>query len=182
MITADYINDLCTRSHAMAKEKGWWDENRSPYELGNLCYSELSEALEELRDGREVTEIYFKPDKPTKPEGFPTELADFVIRLADWAASANGKCEAVVIEAVYSRENEAKNFDAQRIVYELHEATQESVKDMRETHSGWGATTIFFTMGMSFVWAEAHDIDLPAAIEQKMAYNATRPIRHGRKF
>lgn len=179
MIEAAYINDLCTRSHAMAKEKGWWDETRSPYELGNLCHSELSEALEELRDGRGVNEIYYRDDKPTKPEGFPVELADFVIRLADWAASDDGVCDSGILKAVASERPKAAERDLQRAIHELHTAVVEATKDAR-TH--WAGATQICAMGMAFQYAEIHGIDLPAVIELKMAYNATRPIRHGRKF
>ena len=47
-----------------------------------LITSEVSEALEELRDGNDVRQVYYNG---TKPEGFPTELADVVIRAYDLA-------------------------------------------------------------------------------------------------
>jgi len=46
-----------------------------------LMHSELSEALEEFRAGHKPTETYYNPDKPTKPEGVPSEIADVVIRI-----------------------------------------------------------------------------------------------------
>lgn len=46
-----------------------------------LMHSELSEALEEYRNGHIPTEIYFNSNKPTKPEGVPIEIADVVIRI-----------------------------------------------------------------------------------------------------
>jgi hypothetical protein len=48
-----------------------------------LVVGELCEAHEELRNGHELTEVYYKEDKPDKPEGFPVELADAEIRLLD---------------------------------------------------------------------------------------------------
>lgn len=48
-----------------------------------LMHSELSEALEEIRDGRDVHEIYHSDSG--KPEGYPIELADTVIRALDHA-------------------------------------------------------------------------------------------------
>lgn len=48
-----------------------------------LIGTEVSEAIEELRDGRAVTERYYRQDG--KPEGVPAELADVVIRCLDFA-------------------------------------------------------------------------------------------------
>lgn len=47
-----------------------------------LQVRELSEAHEEYRDGRAVDEVYYKDGKP---EGFPIELADAVIRILGFA-------------------------------------------------------------------------------------------------
>lgn len=80
-----------------------------------LIHAEISEACEEMRKpGFNPTVIYTNPSRPNKPEGFPIEIADAVLRL-----------------------------------FELAE------------HCG---------------------IDLESAIEAKMAYDATRPQKHGKKF
>jgi NTP pyrophosphatase (non-canonical NTP hydrolase) len=67
--------------HENAVNHGWWDEDRTFGELIALCHSELSEALEEHRDNRGMTETYYREDG--KPEGIPTELADVIIRILD---------------------------------------------------------------------------------------------------
>ena len=56
---------------------------QTPGEDIALMHSELSEALEEMRNpaGRRLNETYYNPEKPTKPEGVPAELADVVIRI-----------------------------------------------------------------------------------------------------
>lgn len=51
-----------------------------------LAIGELSEAVEEIRAGHGVTEKY---EKDGKPEGFPIELADAVIRILDLAEEAH---------------------------------------------------------------------------------------------
>jgi len=107
------INELIKKAHHNAIDKGWHDEERSFGELIALCHSELSEALEEHRNGMENNGIYYNKSKPDKPEGIPVELADVVIRIFD-------------ICGLYG-------------------------------------------------------IDLEEAIRIKMAYNATRPHRHGGK-
>ncbi|KZE79462.1 hypothetical protein AV654_17640 [Paenibacillus elgii] len=104
------ITQLCHDAHHNAIDKGWYEEPRTFGEMIALMHSELSEALEDHRDGRDFREIYYEGEKPC---GIPIELADTVIR-------------------------------------------------------------IFDTCGYL-------GIDLEAAIREKMAYNATRPQRHGGK-
>lgn len=122
------INQLVREAHENAVEKGWWDEDRSFGEIIALIHSEASEALEDYRNGRKPTEVWYerKVDWSNttwienaqitpewKPCGIPSELADVVIRIFDMCGR--------------------------------------------------------------------YGIDLEKAIEEKMAYNATRPHKHGGK-
>lgn len=77
------INELCKSVHEWAKDKGWVQEGieRNLDGLIALVHSELSEALEDWRIGRMKTQII-----DGKPEGFPSEMADTVIRIADICA------------------------------------------------------------------------------------------------
>lgn len=92
------------RAHGMARSKGWWDdelgfvssdgapptaEQRRDARLWMnpttaaaklaLIHSEVSEALECVRDG----DLEVRIAESGKPEGLPSELADIVIRVAD---------------------------------------------------------------------------------------------------
>lgn len=78
-----------------------------------LMHSELSEALEDIRNGKDPRTTYYEVGKISKPCGVPAELADVVIRIC-------GFCSR-------------------------------------------------------------HGVDLGKAVLEKMAYNETRPYRHGGK-
>ena len=78
------INELVQESYQNAFDHGWHDEPRTVGDLICLMHSELSEALEEYRNGHQPTEIYYNPSKPDKPEGIPIELADCIIRVFDF--------------------------------------------------------------------------------------------------
>ena len=81
------IGRLVAIAHAIAREKGWHDTPRSFGDVVALVHTEVSEAFEEHRGGAGPTEILVDRDTG-KPEGIPIELADIVIRVADYCGEA----------------------------------------------------------------------------------------------
>lgn len=92
------INEFAKEVHKNAVEHGWWKEERSFGDIIALCHSELSEALEEYRNGKSI--IYFKEVNGfevsdmnewngEKVEGIAAELADCIIRILDYCGHEN---------------------------------------------------------------------------------------------
>jgi NTP pyrophosphatase (non-canonical NTP hydrolase) len=82
------MNDIIWDIYHVAKDHGWWENERPFGELIALCHSELSEALEEYRKGHDFLDVYYTEDAQgrMKPEGIGMELADLLIRVFDLSA------------------------------------------------------------------------------------------------
>ena len=96
------IREWVEAAHTNAKSKGFWDSNTGavPEKLC-LVHSEISEALEEWRrDGH--MQVWYGEDG--KPEGFPVELADAMLRIMDLAGGMGVDLErAIQIKHEYNK-------------------------------------------------------------------------------
>ena len=81
------INDFIRECHTIAKEKGWWDEERNDGELIALMHSELSEALEAMRT-------------QAGKDAVAEELADCCIRIFDYCGAREIDLEATLLKKI----------------------------------------------------------------------------------
>lgn len=89
-----------------AEDHGWGDGPKDIPAACALFHSEVSELFEEYRNGHEINEVYYRPDKKgiDKPEGIPVELADIVIRVMHFAEYHNIDLDkAIQIKDKYNR-------------------------------------------------------------------------------
>ena len=195
------LADLQREAHAIAKDHGWWDEERTFGDLIALVHSELSEALEAYRENPTMgTSLHNPPEAGgstvvgsrflVKPEGVASELADVVIRVADMAEYYGVDLAHQVAQlkesnwtrTIYGQVETFGDWITQChcsvSTVMLHYWERESSGDNTGARQWFHITLLVKYLELM---AAHYGIDLDAAIEAKMEYNRTRSYRHGGK-
>lgn len=184
------INELIETAHADAKAKGFWDEPRNTGELLMLIVSECGEALEAHRKGKRAElEEFNRHEMLHGPEvnklnfevlvkdTFEDELADIVIRIADL-------CGYEKMQLQHEPRPRTLALFEPKNTGELLLFLTSYIVEFYQTKEG-KASQLFAmqkAFGMAFIIAQLNDIDLWRHIELKLAYNRTRPHKHGKAY
>lgn len=93
------IGKIVREANDNAKRHGW-NEYLTVLEMLALIHSEISEAVEILRDtGNDFYKLRItRKNKDFKPEGFPIELADIIIRTCNVAGRIDMNLEGAIRE------------------------------------------------------------------------------------
>ena len=184
------FNELSKRAFENAKAKGFHDKHLTDAHCMMLIACELAEAVEADRMGRkanlkEYKTLFYNIEERLWPVLFRTyikdtvedELADAVIRLLDYVG-----VKGYEIPGNYITEEQIKNEAAEvkewmmnktfaDVVFTSCLVNIEAAKEIPEA-----------VMYAIFVVAELYDIDLMWHIKEKMMYNETRDLLHGKSY
>jgi NTP pyrophosphatase (non-canonical NTP hydrolase) len=187
------FNALKIEIHQTAKQKGWWDKERNAGEILMLVISELAEALEAKRKGKDADIETFEKNMAQTVDAekyFPTyflesikdsvadELSDSVIRLLDYAGYKN-------IHIALEKWRNVPNmhyFPCVNFSESLLSITSTivTIKDFsQEKYLEEYISNAILKIAML---AESENIDIHNHILLKMRYNKTRERMHGKKF
>lgn len=146
------IDELIEEAHNTAKEKGWWKKPQELPALIALVHSELSEALEEVRNGKDPNEVYYS-GKAKKYLGDGTHIADLVV----YSHTNEGM---IILDDTFP------GFEPREILTKKPEGVASELAD------------VMIRIGDI---AGAFGINLDAAIKEKLEHNRSRSHRHGNK-
>ena len=177
-----------------AFQKGWWpaedlldisDDSKNIYfeirqEKMLLIESEKIEAFEAARNGDPLN-VWYTTAPSLKPEGVQSELADVVIRIADWTgAEAASRPESFWDESAAAM---IGGFDPETMPENYRITTiREFANHISRSGASIGPDGHLQDVRRIFLLAAQCGADLWPAINAKLAYNATRPARHGGKL
>jgi len=198
---------LCEDSHRISKDKGWLETERSFAGVVALIHSELSEAIEDYRNNRPISQIWYDVKCNTgpviklsaeelkrakagdtaivsaKPCGVPSELADVIIRIAQHCGTeGRGSALDSHVRVLHGSVVADPRMTFEEMIAYAHLDVSLAFRSFTKQES---FSEVYDHLAATWVLLEGfcknNDINLEAAVIEKQAFNETRPHRHGGK-
>ena len=184
MTLQENLNRLRDESLRIAVEHGFTEAD-VPTDL-MLMVSEASEALEDHRAHHAPNEVWYEEKSyGRKPCGIPSEVADVVVRVLHFSGKHGIDIERAVAElkkTFWAASNIKKNASIPEELLRMSAEFTDALKDHdRGLPMGFIAMHMAGAILHAEHFADKHDFDLLAAIEEKSAFNISRPFKNGNK-
>lgn len=174
------VNEMITKIHSTAVEKGFWEASQNIGEKIALVHSELSEALEVFEEWDEKKS---KKKKDFKYFHFGEELADAVIRIFDVAGYLNLEFNEDIITGHY-KEHQRSFYAIPNEIAKIHKTISKALEEYRKQDKQMD----IFAMHLELSCREINDLacsfnlNLNQSILMKMLKNKDRKKLHGKRF
>lgn len=171
-------NELSKRAHANAVNKGFWAERNSNEHCLMLVITEISEMVEADRHDKHADRLVFRIGEESDiafekfiKDTVEDEMADTAIRLFDLSGN---------LGIDFDRMNKCRYYRA----YDKFSFTENAFGLAKGLARDIVPIEKRMQFGLDYVfsWAKSLGIDLEWHIAKKMAYNESRPTRHGKKY
>lgn len=192
MISKEKVQELIKRAYSIAATHGFHEVDRSNAHFMMLVVSEIGEMVEADRKSRRVKLHGDDLDNTLRFNDFAStfecfvkdtledELADVVIRICDFLGTRH--IEPLILEKTSTSDDWAKLWGKDSINEQCYGLTKLITRIDEDT----SADDISRLLGASLTWcfdfADFHKFDLLWHVEQKMRFNETRSIRHGKNY
>lgn len=192
MISKEKVQELIKRAYSIAATHGFHEVDRSNAHFLMLVVSEIGEMVEADRKSRRVklrgddldNTLRFNDFAPTfelfVKDTLEDELADVVIRICDFLGTRH--IEPLILEETSTSDDWAKLWGKDSINEQCYGLTKIITRIDEDTSVDDISRLLGASLAWCFDFADFHKFDLLWHVEQKMRYNETRSIRHGKNY
>lgn len=189
MISKEKVQELIKRAYSIAATHGFHEVDRSNAHFMMLVVSEIGEMVEADRKSRRAfvgdklsisDETFAEWFESNVKDTLEDELADVVIRICDFLGTRH--IEPLVLEETSTSDDWAKLWGKDSINEQCYGLTKIITRIDEDTSTDDISRLLGASLTWCFDFADFHKFDLLWHVEQKMRYNETRSIRHGKNY
>ena len=189
MISKEKVQELIKRAYSIAATHGFHEVDRSNAHWLMLVVSEIGEMVEADRKSRRAfvgdklsisDETFAEWFESNVKDTLEDELADVVIRICDFLGTRH--IEPLILEETSTSEDWANLWGKDSINEQCYGLTKIITHIDEDTSTDDISRLLGASLAWCFDFADFHKFDLLWHVEQKMRYNETRSIRHGKNY